>query len=311
LENQLLGYIQKGLNNRVKAIQFNGKLADSLANFFVNKSPVAGGQSLVFMLNELFMHEIDAGRGRLKLSVRLFRETGEGKFVEFLAVDSVYSPHGMDVTKKLLRLVNEQFCEIARKAGEIKEVPDSTQRIYSLGELYKIDSLEKLDIPMYTAATPKSGIYKNYQHFKMNTPDISTEMLIDTSKAKNIKVYRVFKVKNKKVKLETEGIYAVSDGNIILKATSAGEFYQLKKVDSDFYYERSGSFSGQGNSAAMMPFMYGGAVGGAIGAVIIIAADGSISLGPPVQRYRFRINHRRGNSIPVAVIEKAPRKPTE
>jgi hypothetical protein len=103
----------------------------------------------------------------------------------------------------------------------------------------------------------------------------------------------------------------VSDGNIILKATSAGEFYQLKKVDSDFYYERSGSFSGQGNSAAMMPFMYGGAVGGAIGVVIIIAADGSISLGPPVQRYRFRINHRRGNSIPVAVIEKAPRKPTE
>lgn len=304
IENQLLGYIQTGLGNRVRAIRFNGSIADTLAHFFVSKSPEVG-PSMVFMLNELFLHEVESA-GRLKLSLRLFRETGDGKFVEFLTVDSVYRPKGFDVTKKLLRQVNEQFCEIAKRAVEVKLDSNSDQRAYSLNELAVLDSLEKLSIPMYVASKPHAGIYKDYQHFKMNTPDISTEMLIDTSKAKNIKVFRIFKAKNRKVKLDNQGIYAVSDGNILIKVTSAGDYCIMTKENSDFYYERTGSFASQPNNA-MMPLMYGGAVGGAIGAMIIIAADGSISYGPKIERYRFRINHRRGNSIPLMVVQKAPR----
>ncbi len=260
---------------------------------------------MVLMLNELFMHEIDNGSGRLKLSLRLFREMDEGKFVEFLTVDSVYSPRGFDVTKKLLRMVNEQFCLIARRAAEMKSIPDSTQIGYSLSELYKLDSLEKLDIPIYVADKPKPGIYKDYQHFKMNTPNISTEMLIDTSNVKKLKVYRIFKAKNRKVQLENEGVYAVSDGNIMVKVSSAGEYYLMKKENSDFYYERSGAYISQGN-LGMVPFYAGGAVGGAVGAMIVIGANGAI--GPQVQRYIFKINHRRGNSIPITVLKKE-RKP--
>lgn len=297
-DNQLLGYVQKGISNKVTIIKFDGSLTDSLAGFFINKVPAADGPEMVLMLNELFMHETD-GPGRLKLSLRLFREEERGEFVEFLTLDSVYSPRGLDVTKKLLRTVNEQFCSIAQRALEIKSGSDENREHYSLSELFKLDSLEKLKIPMYMADKPNAGIYKDYEHFKMNIPDISTEMFIDTSNLKKLKVFRVFKEKNRKVQLESEGVYAVSDGNILVKVTSAGNYCLMAKENFDFYYERSGYFAGAGGSP-MLPMA--AVMGGAIGASIVVAAgvDGR----PKVERYLFRINHRRGNSVPITLIKK-------
>lgn len=293
VDNQLLGYIQKGALNRTEQIQFRGNLIDSLSQFFRTKSPKVNEQkTLVFVLNELFMNELTkefSERGRLKLSLRLFSENSENRFSELLSIDSVYSVRGMDVTKKLLRSVSDQFCAIAQNLPavntDIQQQPD-----YSFEELHHLDSLETLTIPIYSADKPKAGIYKDYAHFKMNAPDIAADIVIEESR-KEIRIFRLYGAKKKKIELENDGIYAVSDGERLVKATSGG-YFEIKKEGFQLYYDRPGSYSESNNAAVI-----GGAAFGLIGAIVAsgISPDKS-------NLYRFRINHRKGNSVPIALV---------
>jgi hypothetical protein len=78
---------------------------------------------MVFILNELFMNENTRDipeNGKLKLSARLFLENESGKYSEILAVDSIFTVKGFDVTKKLFRSVSEEFCYISKVAAESK-----------------------------------------------------------------------------------------------------------------------------------------------------------------------------------------------
>lgn len=291
-EGQLLGYIQKGAFNHTKEIVFDGQITDSLSQFFTTSSTVTQTNPLVIILNEMFLREISkevSEIGRFKLSMRFFAQTTENQFTEFYTLDSTYSVRGMDVTKRLLNSPSEQFCLISEHIAGMKITKTSNQS-YTLEELRHLDSLEKLTIPIYTTTQPRPGIYKDYSHFKMNTPDIQTDILIEQTKSNKIKVYRFYGAKKRKVALDTEGIYAVSDGNLLLKASSEG-YYQIRKIGSDLIYDRPATFyKTYGGAPFVMVF-------GVTGAVIASSLTNSGST------YRFMINHRRGNSIPVAVVD--------
>jgi hypothetical protein len=300
LGSELIGYINTGIMNRVKTVTFTGNLADSMATYFSNGKP--DGKSMVLILNEFFMHESDSGPGRLKISLRLFSETSPGRFGEFLTVDSLYRPRGIDVTKRLLRTVSQQLCVIAKEAAQVNITQKTSEVDYSMEDLFHLDSLEKISIPMYTASRPNPGIYKDYEHFKMNTPNINTEIFIDTSKAKRVKIYRIYKVKNRKIPLEFEGVYAVSDGNKIFKVSAQGDYFEIKKQNFDFFYERVGSFAAQPANAIPLYIYPGGLIGGVVAGAVIGGINAATAQNT-IQRYRFRINHRRGNSIPVVVVK--------
>lgn len=141
-------------------------------------------------------------------------------------------------------------------------------------------------IPIYSAPNANSGIYTDYEHFKTNSPDHAI-ISIDTSDSNNIKVYKWDQGKRKKTKLDNKTVYAVSDGNILLKATTIG-FYRLKKINHDFYFVGQTSFSNSNNVA-----MWGAAFG-LVGAAIAAEAERNTQL------FRFKINYRRGNSIPIS-----------
>jgi len=292
---ELLGFVQKGAFNKREQIRYEGSLADTLGKYFtLNSSSATKPRTLVLLMNELFLSEITGGfseSGSLKLSLRLFAEKDNGSYSELFSIDSVYTVRGMDVTKKLLRSVNEQFCNIANKASSLKPDDYKSKIEYTLSDLNILDNLEKLSVPFYTAEHPPKGIYNNYNSLKVNTPNDACEIFVDTANAKKIKVYKVYKVKNRKFRLETEGIYAVSNGEKLYKATPYG-FYEVKKDGTDFFYERPATIS-EANSGA--------AVGAAFGLVGALVASGLSDNSP--RFYRFKINYRYGNSIPVAVIQ--------
>ncbi|MEO6284936.1 MAG: hypothetical protein ABIN80_15480 [Dyadobacter sp.] len=292
---KLLGYIHKGIGNNSQQIVFNGSIADTLAMFFKSKGGTIPNQKpMVFILNELFMNENTREipeNGKLKLSARLFLENGSGKYSEILAVDSIYTVKGFDVTKRLLRSVSEEFCSISKMAAE--SISDQDKPTFTRDELNDLDSLEISRIPIFSSQKPNSGIYKDYAHFAQNNPDIAAKIVIEKSKKGKVTAYRFYGTRKKGVPLETTDLYAISDGLTLYKATAAG-FFEIKNVNQRLYYDRPGSFT-DANSSAMWGMYFGVAA-----AVITIPLSAS-----PNKHYlfRFKINHRRGNSIPIGTAE--------
>lgn len=194
----------------------------------------------------------------------------------------------MDVTKKLLRSVSEHLCEIAAMARETQTGKQENKLLYSFTDLQSLDSLEKLSIPIFNTMKYNAGLFTGYSNFKNNTPD-SSIITIDSSNLKNIKVYRWDAEKGKNKKIDCKTVYAVSDGNILLKATKIG-FYKMEKVDNDFYYVGQTSFSNANNVA-----MWGAAFG-LVGGAIASGAERNSG------QFRFKINYMEGNSIPIAKV---------
>jgi hypothetical protein len=292
LNNQTLGFIQLGALNRVIPLEFPGSLTDSIAKYFLEED-INKQRELTILLYELYVSERTDGlteTGRLKLSMRLFAKEYQEKYTEILSVDSIYMiTSSMDVTKRLLTSISTHLCEISSIAKEIDSIENQNAIYYSMEELQTLDSLEKLQIPMYNATNYNSGIFMNYEQFKNNTPD-SSMIIIDTRESKKIKVFKY--TNGKKKKLDCKTVYAVSDGNTLLKATSIG-FYKLQKVDNDFYYTGQTSFS-NANSVAMYGLAFG----------LVGVAIASNVHKPGNELYRFRINYLKGNSIPLSKAEK-------
>jgi len=297
-EEQLLGFVQKGAFNKRQEIRYDGKgsVADAVAKFFISTEPSGldkRPQELVLVLNELFMSETTGDfseTGRLKLSLRLFSER-HGKYSELFALDSIYTYKGLDVTKKLLGALNEELCVIVKKAMTAQQDLKTGTVQYSMEDLYKLDSLEKLTIPFYLTEAPAMGIYKDYKSLKSNNPD-SSKIVVDASDLRKIKVFKIYK-NGRKIKLESEGMYAVSDGKNLYKAT-AKNFYEIRKEGMDFYYDRPASIA-ESNSGGVLA---AGAAFGLMGSLIMSGASGN-----RVNWYKFKINYRRGNSIPISVVE--------
>ena len=289
---QLLGYIPINGYTGLANVRFKGTLVDSLADIFTRHSP---NKKFVLILNDFFFNG-GSSPAKFLLSLRLFTPVSENKYGEILTIDDIYQLNGNP-----FEMVNAQVCEIARQTSTLTLPSSPDAPFYSLNELYKLDSLEKLQLPMYVTDKPAAGIYKDYAHFKMNTPDINTEISIRISKKGVVQVDRTYNNNKRKVKLDPMGVYAVSDGNRILKVTSSGEYFEVIKRGSDFYYDRPGSFAEQPNSFS--PYFPGG---GRLGTTR--SGDLAIRIGGPrrineLPIYRFRINYQKGNSIPIGLVK--------
>lgn len=293
---ELLGYLPvKGYTNLTE-VKFKGSLADSIGNFFSDQSTTSD-KSGVLILENFFLNG-GSNPAKLILSMRFYSEAADGKYATICAIDTIYRLHADDP----LAQISEQFCEISKQVHADVAKPTDDLSLVSRNDLNHLDSLEKLNIPMYVADKPASGIYKDYAHFKMNKPDINTEIFITISKKGAIEVDRTYKNKSKKVKLDPKGIYAVSDGNRILKVTPSGEYFEIFKHEFDFYYERPGHFYDEPNNLSPYYFPGGGRIG------MTQSGDLAIRIGGPKQAnilpvYRFKINYKKGYSIPVSLVK--------
>jgi hypothetical protein len=295
-DNQILGFVQTGMTNRTTEVKHLGSITDSILPFFKN---VNHDGKLVVMLNEFHLWEYrDSGQiGRFKLSLRFFRQIND-QYVEFMAHDSLYSVKGVDVTNKLLTSVGKNLCALSEsvRTESIRTKDASAGPLYNFEQLMILDSLEKRDIPAFQDERIREGIYTNYQEFKANQPGYTGEIESDARNPKSIKIHRVTK-EGKRVKVKNEDIYAVCDGSKIFKSLSTG-FYEMIREGNDFYYIRPATM---GSHANMGPIIAGQLLGGAIGGAIAgMAHAHGVNSGPLVL---YKINHRRGNAIPLSKFE--------
>jgi hypothetical protein len=295
IENNILGFVNRGMFNRIEPVVFNGTLPVSLAKFFKSKDTLNNkGRELIILLNDLYVsekREFSNETGRLKITMRLFYKTGYDQYVKIQTVDSSYLVSAIDVTDKLLKSVSLQLCAISKQVSEFILSDSLNSTGYTLNDLHHLDSLEKLEIPIYITSVPRTGIYRNFYQFKMNDPEPAT-ISIDQSNPDKIKAYFWDSIKQKKIKIEKDSVYAIFDGTTLLKATSIG-FYKLYKSGMDYYYFGQTSFTVSKDPEIMWGLMFG-----LIGSSIAYALDKDDQL------YKFKINHLKGNSIPVSVLKK-------
>ncbi|WP_338876995.1 hypothetical protein WBJ53_15165 [Spirosoma sp. SC4-14] len=290
---QMIGIVQKGALNKPVKVVFNGELTDSLAAFFIDQSANSNPLPLVLILNELFISEaIDnmTEIGRFRLSLRLFIGKQSDQYSEIVAIDSLYTVKGLDVTKKLLRSISEQFCKISQLAAEKQPILDTDAEKYTFKQLHYLDSLEKMKLPMYQTDHPSVGLYKNYKEFKQNTPGVTAELSIEERK-NGFRVYIWDEKRKNKTKLPSTGLYAVSDGTTLLRATPLG-FFKILKKGGDFYYWRP-QVNKSHHSLVPAAYMYG-ALGGLVYGLIEAASAGN-------NKWLLqKINYRKGSAAPVS-----------
>ncbi len=296
--SRLMGFVQKGAFNKLEEVKYIGNFYDTLSRFFYLGGNVAESKSgLAIILSDFFVSEQTESLyevGRFKLALRLFFAGEENEYSEIMSVDTTYYiTSGWDITKGLLKTINENLCSIAN-AAKTKIITVGGTDYYTMDELINLDSIEKIKIPMYMTDRPQSGVYLDYEHFKNNTPDI-TSISDVTLSGKTVKMVQMQNGKKKKIKKLLPEIYALCYENKLIKVTSIGLF-QLNKTDGDFYFIGQTSFSNANNTA------YWGAAFGLIGSAIAASADRNTQL------YKFRIDYHTGHSIPISKAGNLPYK---
>ena len=311
--SQNLGVVLKGWLNQNSKVEFEGNFMDSLCNFFLNKDIASapanaeGENEITILLYDFHLSEIaleDKSKGMFTLMMRVFNKLKEEKFEEFFSIDTVFKITTVtDVTKKLLESVNDQLCKIATDLKERKNLLSSDKPQYSYEELLVLDSLEKLKIPIYSADNVNPGVYYTYEQFKNNTPDTAT-VVIDTVSYGFIIVSIWNEKKSNRVFLDYKSVFAVCDGNILLKGTPIG-YYKMKKVGLDFYFYGATSIKYSSENTKVKPTMNNGQTVGAprgvpgvgpVGGVGIGAGIG-ISITRDLVRNNFKIAYLNGNSV--------------
>lgn len=289
---QLLGLVQLGGFNRMEQLKFQGSFTDSLAKYFLNAdTSIKNGRELTIILYEFFASEkADAmsETGRLKFSLRFFENLQPSKFEEVLMVDSVYLIQGGDATKKLLRSISERLCEISAIVSKNKYRHNDSLPTYSHDDLFLLDSLEKLKLPIYNTENFNEGVFIDYQHFKNNITD-NSKITFDTTVNGKMLVYRWDEIKKKKIKLKIGSFYAACDGKTIVKSTSIG-LYNLEKIGFDFFYNGKTSFFSTANNAALMGVMFG-----------LTGLALSSAMNNQEQLFHLKINYLSGHSIPISL----------
>ena len=291
-----MGFVQTGIFNENSPVNFKGDFIEGLCNFFQSKEVgLTPENEISIILYDLSLSEKAEEMwdvGSLKLTMRIFKKFEENKYEELYSIDSVYRmKSSTDLTKKLLKSVSEHLCEVAVELKKYDNLHTRNGTSYTFEELQILDSLERMKIPIYVTDNFKPGIYYDYNQFKNNSPD-TTSIYIDSIHTDKIRVMVWSDEKGKNVELDSKTVYAVHDGNFLLKATKMG-FYELKREGLDFYFfgQIAPKFTIKGNT--MTPDL-GSGIGGMGPGIGVVFSSTQI----PVSN-NFRINYRTGNPIQV------------
>jgi len=84
---KLLGYIPIKGYSGLANVRFKGVLADSIGNFFSNQS---NDQKIDVLILENFFLNCGSSPGKLILSMKLYSETSEGRYVHICSIDTIY-----------------------------------------------------------------------------------------------------------------------------------------------------------------------------------------------------------------------------
>ena len=301
LTKKTLGFVQTGIFNVNTPVNFKGNFIEGFCNFFQSKEvgPITDNEISIILYDLSLSEKAEEmwDVGSLKLTMRIFKKFEENKYEELYSIDSVYRmKSSTDLTKKLLKSVSEHLCEVAVELKKYDNLQTRNGASYTFEELQILDSVERMKIPIYITDNFKPGIYYDYNQFKNNSPDTTT-IYIDSIHTDKIRVMVWSEEKGKNVELDSKTVYAVCDGNFLLKATKMG-FYELKREGLDFCFfgQIAPKYLTKGNNVSPI---IGPLIGGGVGVGVGVA----VSLFMPSNQIpilnNYKINYRTGNPIQV------------
>lgn len=268
-----MGFVQTGALNRKSVVlektpveQQLSKVFDVLADKSKEAEMLLQLRYCAFSEQTLSMSE----HGFFAVRANLYAKKGE-LYQAILGIDTIIRVSAMDVTNKILRTGSETLVKLIDSGLK----SDPTGKIYSLNEVAKIDSIEKIGFAAYKSPSLTDGIYSSSLSFLLQQPDAK----IDSAKAdeNSITVY-ITNEKGKQKKLKAIDSYAVvHKGEAYI--TYARNFYKLTRQRDDFVLTinlplGTDPYTGivvASTNYSMLGGMNGGAIGGLIGASVDVA----------------------------------------
>jgi hypothetical protein len=222
-----IGPLERGSKKTVLLV-LKTPVQPQLANFLLAYSTHgSGSRELLFQLRRYSWAEPRKTR-YVYLAGTLYVRNGD-QYTRLANLDTAISMNAPSFFEQDLGArVNEVFGQfIARNIG----VNPAGGPSYGLGDLGRIDSLEKRQIPVYNTANYVDGFYGNYTAFKDQRPDIKGHLKLndDGSISKLVVDDPVWKMQ------QHAHIYAFVYKGVPYVVTHYG-YFLLEKKDDEFYF---------------------------------------------------------------------------
>lgn len=283
-----LGIVQLGAFNAKARVVPATPLEQQFKNIFANltDSTAKEGECLL-LLRQLSFAEVTKSmseRGYCHLRASAFAKI-EGGYQLINNIDTVVVIKAMDVTRAMFRNGNKTIHEFI---GQSLLRSPANNTLYTQADIYAIDSVEKRSLPVYNTTTYTNGVYKTFEAFMQQQPEI-TNATFQRDKQTAELIVKVPNEKGKLDKLKSKNLYAVVENNQPYIATEFG-YYPLLKKDDDLYFTGKATVAAsQGDIIAAQLFF--GILGG------LLASGGTEAI------FEMKIDHVSGGFIRIQEVK--------
>jgi hypothetical protein len=188
--------------------------------------------SLLFQVNSMKFSETtkyDNDIAIFKLKAKIYSIIDKKCYVIHSIDTSVQANFGGDMSYMIMISASNLISNELAKS--LYKLPIDSNFIYSY-QIEKLDSLDKIKIPLYSHKILKDGLYKSYETFKLQTPDMACKV---SQQEDNSSSAVAIDENGKESSTDGKEIYAVvSDGTGYILVNE--KYRRLKKESDDFYY---------------------------------------------------------------------------
>jgi len=253
-----MGIVQLGAFNKKAFVVPETPLDQQFHTIFGQLTDASAKQGeCIFLLRQLSFAEITKAmseRGYCYLRATMFAKAGEG-YQKINDIDTVVVIKAFDVTKAMFRQGSQSICEFIGQ--NLQKAPEA-EHLYSLADIHALDSVEKRLIPVYNTDTYTEGVYKTWEAFKQQKPEITGATIELDNEGQY--VVKVINEKGKKEKIRSKELYGMVYQGKPYIATEFGYYPLDKKTDNFYFTGKTRVAASQGD--IMAASMFFGLLGG-------------------------------------------------
>ena len=296
-----LGIIRAGKMNGKRALTSKLAFTTAIENYYKTlslRSKNTFDKKLIVLIYKFEGNEIESGytdeNAQFVFSADYFISNETNTYQLLGMIDTVINVHSLDVTKKLLRTIDQSLCSLYEYAYTLK---NKDKKNYDYEQVLRYAEIEKAANPAYQADTFCNGLYATWSDF------LALRRVEGKQIGKKNKRFKIEYINEKgKTKYEPlpigtkviayEGNAYINFGNIC---------YPISKRNNDFYF--TGKLTQQYNDGLIL------GVGIAFGAIgVLMFVDSKVPIGHDGSDmtgilYEFKIDPRKGKAILLRKIE--------
>ncbi|MDF2190422.1 hypothetical protein [Paraflavitalea sp. CAU 1676] len=251
-----MGIVQLGAFNRKAFVRPVTPIAAQMQHVFreLIDTSAANGE-LVLLLRSLSFAEVTKAmseKGYCYFRADLFAQSPAG-YRAIDRIDTVILVSSMDVTRAMFRRGSKTIGDFLAQ-NLVKEPTD--QQDYSLADIIAYDSVQKRKLPVYNTATYREGVYRSFEAFVQQQPEVTNATVALGKNGIPEKVSIPDSAAGKPVKVKSKDLYAlVYEGKPYI-ATDYG-YYPLEKKNDDFLFTGKAKVNAASGDVMMASFFFG------------------------------------------------------